>query len=95
MFAGSGVVAVAGRLDLPMCRRTTTTIKVTRAIRTSMSLEVSIVLVSRVREDWGRVGAEYDLLLICCLGISATTGGEKAQFIIRKKDHFGERVTGL
>ena len=60
-FAGSGVVG--RQLDLPLCRCTITTIKMTRAMRTATkSLDVSIVLVSGVREDWVRVGAECDKL---------------------------------
>jgi len=36
------------------------------------------------------------VLLICCLGISGTTGGEEAQYFITKKDHFGgEGVVGI
>ena len=53
---------MAGRLDLLLCRRTATTTKVTKVMRAAISVNVSIVLVSGVREDWAEAGAKREKL---------------------------------
>ena len=54
---------MAGWLDLTLCRCTTTTIKMTRTIRTATeSLDVNIDLVFGIREDWARARAESETL---------------------------------
>jgi hypothetical protein len=60
-LAGSGVVGE--RLDLPLCHCTIKIINMTRAMRTATKFsDVSIALVSGVREDWTRVCAECEKL---------------------------------
>ena len=91
IFAGSGVAA--GRLDLPLCRCTITTIKMTRAMRTATkSLDVSIVLVSGVK--WARVDAECGKLRWSSYLLSWHRRDYKwrgGAAFYHKKDHFEER----
>ena len=67
-------------------------ILMTRAIRTATKpLDMRIVLVSGVREDWARVGEDArsssTSVFIYCLGTRGNRGGE-ARFFITKKRPF-------